>query len=317
MEDIFKDLGEMALASRMKRLSDYFMREVTAVYQSQDLDFEARWFPTFYTIWKKDIIGITDLAEVLNISHPAVIQICKELENKDLIHSEKSKKDNRKRLLRLTTKGQTLIPKLQKLWDAMSKVNLVLLRQQKNNLLFALEEMESLLNQKSHYERIMEQVKSQQLEEIHIIDFVEKYANDFKNLNYEWIEKYFKIEEPDRQVLENPQTYILDRGGHIFFAKVENQIVGTCALLKETNDCFELAKMAVSPAFQGRQIGKKLCLHAIEAARSLGAKQVVLESNTKLNPAIEMYKKVGFYKVEIVGHPSPYERSNIKMQLDL
>lgn len=317
MNDIFKDLGEMALASRMKRLSDYFMREVTAVYQSQNLDFEARWFPAFYTIWQKESIGIIELSETLNISHPAVIQICKELEIKHLIKSEKSKQDNRKRLLSLTDEGRNLLPKLQKLWDAMSKVNLVMLREQKNNLLFALEEMESILNQKSHFERIMEQVKSQQLDEIEIISYDSAYAHHFKALNYEWIEKYFKVEEPDRQALENHQTYILDKGGQILFAKLGDEIVGTCALLKESDDCFELVKMAVSPAYQGRQIGKKLCFQAIEEARKLGAKKLVLESNTKLNPAIEMYKKVGFYKVEMLDHPSPYERSNIKMQLDL
>jgi ribosomal protein S18 acetylase RimI-like enzyme len=315
--DIFQELGELALASRMKRLSDYFMREVTAVYQSQNLDFEARWFPIFYTIWKCEEVGIMELADLLKISHPAIIQTAKELEIKDLIQSRKSKQDHRKRLIALSEKGKELIPKLQILWQAMSKVNLEILQQQKNNLLFALDEMESILTQKSHYERIMEQLKTQQIDQVEILNYQPEYKNDFKNLNYEWIEKYFKVEEADRQALEYPEENILASGGFIFFARIKQEIVGTCALIKESETTFELVKMAVKPAQQGKQIGKKLCLYAIEQAKAAGAKTVVLESNTKLTPAITMYKKLGFIQVEMLEHPSPYERSNIKMRLEL
>jgi DNA-binding MarR family transcriptional regulator/N-acetylglutamate synthase-like GNAT family acetyltransferase len=315
--DIFQELGELALASRMKRLSDYFMREVTSVYQSQNLDFEARWFPIFYTIWKCREASIMELADLLKISHPAIIQTAKELEIKGLIQSNKCKQDQRKRLVSLSEKGEKIIPQLQVLWQAMSKVNLEILQQQKNNLLFALDEMENILTQKSHYERIMEQLKVQQIEQVEILAYQPEFKNDFKNLNYEWIEKYFKVEEADLQVLEYPEENILANGGFIFFARINQEIVGTCALLKESETTFELVKMAVKPTQQGKQIGKKLCLYAIEQARTAGAKTLVLESNTKLTPAITMYKKVGFAQVEMLGHPSPYERCNIKMRLDL
>ena len=52
-----------------------------------------------------------------------------------------------------------------------------------------------------------------------IIDlFKVEYKLDFKALNLQWIKKYFRVEEEDRKILENPKSYVIDRGGQIFFA---------------------------------------------------------------------------------------------------
>ena len=160
-----------------------------------------------------------------------------------------------------------------------------------------------------------EDVTMKQLDEVEILDFDPAYREHFKQLNLAWIEKHFKVEEPDVRTLSDPEGYILARGGRIFFARYRDEIVGTCALLKENDQLYELVKMAVAPEVQGKQIVKKLCIYAVETARQLGAKRVYLESNTRLTPAIELYKKVGFYKVALA--PSPYQRVDIKMQIDL
>jgi len=73
--------------------------------------------------------------------------------------------------------------------------------------------------------------------------------------------------------------------------------------------------MAVTAKARGKGIGWLLGQKAINKARELGAKRVFLESNTILEPAINLYRKLGFRK--IVGHPSPYERCNIQMELKL
>jgi Acetyltransferase (GNAT) family len=57
-------------------------------------------------------------------------------------------------------------------------------------------------------------------------------------------------------MLSNPQKYIIDKGGKIFYAKYKNQIVGTVTLLKIDDYMFELSKMAVKEKFQGLEIGK-------------------------------------------------------------
>ncbi len=100
-------------------------------------------------------------------------------------------------------------------------------------------------------------------------------------------------------------------------ALYEGQPVGVCALIKmdDPEYGYELAKMAVSPAARGKNIGWLLGNAIIEKARSLGVTKLYLESNTMLKPAISLYHKLGFHKV--VGHPTPYERCNIQMELVL
>ena len=150
---------------------------------------------------------------------------------------------------------------------------------------------------------------------VEIIDYSPELQPHFKTLNLEWIEKYFRVEKSDIEQLEHAHEHIIDKGGYIFFARYEGEIVGTVGLLKDSDELYELVKMAVSPKAQGMQIGKKLAFRAIEKAKEMGAKQLWLESNRILTPAIELYKKVGFY--ETVLAPSPYARADIQMILDL
>ena len=148
---------------------------------------------------------------------------------------------------------------------------------------------------------------------IEIINYEPRYKDDFKRLNMEWISKYFEIEPLDLQQLDHPEDYIISKGGRIYFAKLENEIVGTVALKKVSNTVFELSKMAVLTHYQGMGIGIKLGKHLIEEAREMGCKLLFLESNKKLAPAINLYKKLGFIEVP-VGN-SPYSRSDFRAEI--
>ena len=149
---------------------------------------------------------------------------------------------------------------------------------------------------------------------IEIIDFEPKYRDDFKNLNVEWLEKYFEVEPYDKEVLSNPEKYILEKGGKILFAKLEDKIIGTVALMPK-NSSFELTKMAVTDKIQSKGIGSLLMQKCIDEARNLGLKEIFLFSNTKLDKAINLYKKVGFLEEHFDS--SDYKRANIYMTLKL
>ena len=96
------------------------------------------------------------------------------------------------------------------------------------------------------------------LNEVTILSYQPKYAEDYKQLNLAWIEKYFKVEEHDIEQLDNPDAYIISKGGYILFAKYDGAIVGTCALIKTDDSEYELAKMAVSPKMRGKGYGDQL-----------------------------------------------------------
>lgn len=148
--------------------------------------------------------------------------------------------------------------------------------------------------------------------DVEIIAYKTDLAPHFRALNEAWLKKFFSIEPKDVEVLGDPKTFIIQKGGHIYFAKVGNEIVGTFALIKEAAGVYELGKMAVKEEYQGRSIGNKLLQHCLEQARMLGASKVILYSNTILGPAIHLYRKWGF--VEVPLGASAYQRSNIKME---
>lgn len=151
--------------------------------------------------------------------------------------------------------------------------------------------------------------------QIEIIPFKKEFAKDFYSLNIEWLQTYFYVEPFDEEVLSKPQHYIIDKGGIIFFALLENNIVGTVALMPTLNkSVLELTKMAVSPNLRGLKIGQKLMQHCIDFSKNQNLEGLILYSNTKLENAIYIYKKFGFEVIPVELN-SPYKRSDIKMTL--
>ena len=150
---------------------------------------------------------------------------------------------------------------------------------------------------------------------IEIIPFSEENISCIKILNVAWLEKYFDVEPSDIKMLSNPKEEILDKGGKIFYAKCNHQIVGTVSLLKIDDATFELSKMAVSEKFQGYGIGKAMLEFCISFAEENKISKLILFSNTILVPAITMYKKYGFSEIDLGS--SIYKRSNIKMERNI
>jgi GNAT superfamily N-acetyltransferase len=146
-------------------------------------------------------------------------------------------------------------------------------------------------------------------------DYRAKDQPAFRQLNVDWIARYFTLEPADLKALDHPQEYILAPGGAILLAEIAGEVVGTCALLRmpETGS-YELAKMAVSPAVQGRQIGFLLGQAALQRVRELGGRRVYLESNSVLTPALNLYRKLGFQPLA-QPRPSPYARADVQMEL--
>ena len=140
----------------------------------------------------------------------------------------------------------------------------------------------------------------------------------FRLLNEQWIEQYFTLEAKDRSIFANPQRTILGRGGQILIATINDESVGCCALLRMGQNEFEVAKMAVAPACQGKGIGRRLLSAVIDEARRLGASRLYLETNHTLKPAITLYESLGFSRMNPADiTPSPYARADVYMELRL
>jgi len=143
-------------------------------------------------------------------------------------------------------------------------------------------------------------------------------AAAFRTLNQAWIEQYFTLEDEDRAILGDPIGRIVEPGGAVFVARLDDEVIGCIGIMPVGERVFELVKMAVSPVHQGHGTGRKLIAAALDRARALGAQRVALESNSRLASAVHLYEAFGFRHLE---HdeiaPSPYVRADVHMVLDL
>jgi N-acetylglutamate synthase-like GNAT family acetyltransferase len=148
-------------------------------------------------------------------------------------------------------------------------------------------------------------------------NFKTEYSSKFYDLNIEWLEKYFCVEDYDKEVLSKPEKYIIKKGGIILFAEFNNDIVGTVALMPTNNKfTFELTKMAVNPNYRNNKIGQKLLEKIISIAKKMSLKKIILYSNKKLKNAIHLYLKYNFTEIALEDN-CPYFRANIKMELSI
>lgn len=149
---------------------------------------------------------------------------------------------------------------------------------------------------------------------IKIIKWEDRFAKAYIDLSIEWLEKYVSVESGDLEIIEHPYEAVLNNGGMIWFALLDNTPIGTVTMIK-SNDSYEVAKLAVTEKYKKLGIGERLMKVAIEFARENGTKKIYLFTNHNLIPAINLYKKCGFVQIPLIDNK--YIESDMKMELYL
>lgn len=149
---------------------------------------------------------------------------------------------------------------------------------------------------------------------IKIIKWEDRFAKAYIDLSIEWLEKYVSVEPGDLEIIEHPYEAVLNNGGMIWFALLDNTPIGTVTMIK-SNDSYEVAKLAVTEKYKKLGIGERLMKVAIEFARENGTKKIYLFTNHNLIPAINLYKKYGFVQIPLIDNK--YIESDMKMELYL
>ena len=316
--DFFERTGKMAIGSRLRVLTETMTRDAASIYGLYGVDIKPKWFPVFYSLTDEQPKSVTEIAREIGQSHPSVSTIVKEMMKAGLIIEVDDKADRRCTLITLTEYGkslsQELIAQLRHVERAVEQIS----AECDNDLWAAIADWEKALNRKSILERVREIKERREHSEVEIVEYQPQYKKAFYELNRKWIEQYWALEPHDIEVLENPEKHILEKGGHIFVALYNGFPVGVCALCPmspESEYDFELAKLAVSNSIQRKGVGRRLCDAVINKARELGGEILFLESNTRLKPAIALYRKLGFKELPEY-HPA-YARGDIQMKLSL
>ena len=306
----FNELGHIALGTALRQLAAQVSKDAENTYAKFGFAIEPKWFPVFYVLASKGADSVVNIAKEINHSHVSVSKIVKEMKARDLIESYKSSDDSRVTLVALNDKAKAMVPQMEKQCDAIDAA----MRELKDETGIDLWEALSVVERHLRYRPISARVDGES-PDIKVVDYAPKYREAFKSLNVEWISKYWELEAPDFKALDDPEGYILNQSGVILIALDKGEPIGCCALIKQTDDTFELAKMAVSPKAQGKGVGLLLGKSIVERAKLMGLKRLYLESNSVLKPAVSLYEKIGFKHIK--GASSPYARCDVQMELKL
>jgi len=152
---LIDDSGVLAIATRLMRLSEQFRKDGAQVYKEYGIDFEPKWFPVIYVLYYKTQLGVVELAAEIGYTHPSTISLLKELEKQKLVKSQKDKTDQRKRIIRLTEQGRTLVARMEPVWQVFREAFAGLL-DTKHNLMQAIVEVEQNFREKSLLQRALQ-----------------------------------------------------------------------------------------------------------------------------------------------------------------
>ncbi len=125
-------------------------------------------------------------------------------------------------------------------------------------------------------------------------------AEAIKNLVFGVLDEYGLKPDPgstDRD-LDDLDKYYKDNNGYFGVVEEQGRIVATVGIFKIDKTTCELRKMYALASTRGKGLGKYLLEHALEKAKELGYKQIVLETAAPLKEAVSLYRQYGFIEYD-------------------
>ncbi len=292
MRDILRDLGPLFLGSRLKRLGERMQADVARVIQSRGLDLQPSQYPFLAALDRYGSMTVSDMSAVTGVSQPAVTRSLTLLVELGLVETRHIHRDQRHKTISLTDAGKTTMQHSKsEIWPQVEAAAAGLCQDLSGSLLTQLDAIEDGLAHQDLYQRI----EAGPMAGLSILPFSDDRAKAFHDINIQWIEAMYRVEQTDRDVLEQPRARIIASGGDILFVAAKDiGIVGTCALQKTGERRFELTKMGVLPAARGRKAGEFLLRAMLRRAGELDAQTLYLLTNRLSAPAIHLYEKLGF-----------------------
>jgi len=312
MSDVLADSGPVFLGSRLTRLAEQMRSGAGAIITESGIPAQPAHMPVLAAL-DRGPATVGQLVEAVGFSQPGITRSVGQLCKLGLVQSEQGE-DQRQRLISLTAEGEAAMARTKMLiWPRVTAAVEELLGDRTESFLAQIAELESALAASSLHERAAKAAPAT----LKIRPFSDELAQDFHDINAEWIEAMFRLEQADREVLENPRKAIIEPGGDILFVEAEGLgIVGTCALQNTGGTGFELTKMGVRKSARGLKAGEFLLEATIARAQELGADPLYLLTNKACAPAIHLYEKLGFrHDAEIMRqYGARYARCDVAMR---
>ena len=315
MSDILKERGALFLGSRLKRLAERMQGEVVLVAAEAGLAIHPSQYPLLATLDRHGPQTIGALTAAMELSQPAITRTAAKLAEMGLVSIDRLHKDQRHKTVSLTEAGIAALERSKlHVWPQVEAAVREMLAGLDGPLLDQVSALERMLAETPLDARA--RAKAAPEAGLTILEYSDALAPAFGDINAQWIEAMYQMEQADRDVLNDPRGRIIDKGGDILFVEADGLgVVGACALQKTGEGQYELTKMGVLERARGRKVGEFLLKAMIARAERLGAKRLYLLSNRKSAAAIHLYEKFGFEHDEEIMQTfgARYERCNVAM----
>ncbi|UJR79387.1 bifunctional helix-turn-helix transcriptional regulator/GNAT family N-acetyltransferase [Sandaracinus amylolyticus] len=313
MADILADLGYVALGSRLKRLAERLQTDAAAIMARAGLPTQPSHFPLLTALDRHQALTVTEVADILGTSQPAVTRTFTSLVELGLVTTDVDPADKRVKRMRLTAAGASVVARMKTLvWPSVDLAVREMAAGPPTDLLGQIARIEDALARESLVSRTRAPLA--------LVEWDDALAERFYTINAEWIRQMFALEATDEDVLRHPRERIIDRGGTILFVEAEGLgIVGTCALMPIAPGVVELTKMGVLESARGRKAGEFLLAAALDRARIMAPRSLFLLTSRKCEAAIHLYEKVGFvHDADVMAkHGRKYARCDVAMSFPL
>ncbi|MBK8083381.1 MAG: MarR family transcriptional regulator/GNAT family N-acetyltransferase [Devosia sp.] len=306
------EMGVLSLGSQLKAISDQLYAMADAAYAQSGIPLQGRWFPVLRLLHDRGPTTVGEIAAAVGQTHSAISQLTNRLVREGWVSTSSDAGDRRTRRLALTTQAETMLREAKPIWRAMQEALEQRVRAAGLDGQRTLDGL-ALVARPGLAEEVSDRQQRYRRQSVRIVPFRPELRDHFYRLNAAWLERYFELEPGDVEVLTDPERTILDRGGAVFFALLEDAPVGTCGLMPAGAGEYELTKMAVDPSAQGLGIGRALMEAATAEFERLGGSVLFLETNTRLQTAIRLYETSGFEHQPAIRPGSHYSRANVYM----
>jgi DNA-binding MarR family transcriptional regulator/GNAT superfamily N-acetyltransferase len=236
-------------------------------------------------LWEIDAgIDVRSIREKLDLDAGYLSRLLRQLESENLVRVRPAPYDHRVRFVELTKLGRGELAELNRRSDELAWSMLEPLSdEQRERLIEAMTTVEKLL--------------TEALVDIRVEDPESRAALYCMNAYYAELDTRFDAGFHPEVSLTVASDDLNGQSGLLLVAYLRNEPVGCGAILFQSQTLAMVKRMWVAPEARGLGIGRRILADLEDRARSRGIKSLRLDTNRRLDEAINLYQTSGFHEV--------------------
>jgi len=321
--DIISELPYTFLGSRLKRLAEQMQAEASVLVEHTGVRVPPGLYPLLLLLDKEPGLSISELAQRTRVSQPAMTGSINRLVRAGLVSRRSEGKDRRKTLIDLTDAGKAAIRHGKEVaWPLLDNVVREFTAGLSGNFIEQITELEKRLAQQPLYTRGARytNLELQPMADDELADVVALLNRAYRSSGEEagWTTEAGLL-KGDRISEQTLRQELADKPqGTLLVWKTDAGIEGCVWLEPLENDVWYLGSLAISPAVQNAQYGRRLLEAAEQWCLARGGKSIMMTVLQVRDTLVAWYLRRGYRRTgETEPFPADDTRFGIPTRPDL